>query len=251
MLALHPSCQVLNHAGGKILSSRELNFLSDYSRRRFELFVDHAVELSGGGSRGSEGGSILLSHAFDHDRMRAAYRARYGDLLVKDDIQCLFWKESLAVSNLIRGDRVDLGAIFRQNGELRFLMPVRNPMDCAISNLQTGHAARFSSCSMNSSVVEVLGAVLEELSWFLGLQRTFPDRFFCYYENAFEASWCGEIASFLEIAPDLRWQEDVLKVFEIKPSYPHPEELLAKYRAVVDASFVEFPDVRERLLAFD
>lgn len=66
-----------------------------------------------------------------------------GGQLIKRKIECLFWKESLTTSNYIKSNKIDLGELFRKLKRLKFLMHIRNPLDCAVSNLKTGHVNRF------------------------------------------------------------------------------------------------------------
>ena len=137
-LFLHPNCQVLNHAGSRIYGNNHVDFLSDYSEERLNHFIQFAIRISGKGRRGNYGGSITYSHAFDSKYEIKNKFVKSSLELEKKQIKCLFWKESLLTSNLIREKNVDLCSIFEKDDRLRFLMPIRNPLDCAMSNLKTG-----------------------------------------------------------------------------------------------------------------
>ncbi len=254
MLFLHPDVQVLNHGGGKIYEDDNLNFFREYSDEKFGQFVDVAISLSRAGKRGKDGGSILLSHAFDHDVIRERYAARYGEATVKDRMASLFWKESHITSNAIRSNRVDFDEIFRRNSQLRFLMPVRNPMDCARSNLQTKtetqYTKLFDLANAEPTVENVTVAVLKEFRWFLELEARYPSRFLHYFENAFSDVWPSKVAEFLQIAPDPQWNEDIIRVFQIKESYPRTETLMATYQDAVATHFSEFSEAKKQLLLF-
>ena len=69
--ALHPNCQVLNHAQERILPHREVDFFSNYSLERWTQFLQYSLSLSVGGERGRNGGSILHSHAFDSGKVKS------------------------------------------------------------------------------------------------------------------------------------------------------------------------------------
>ncbi|MDA1267369.1 MAG: hypothetical protein O2816_19990 [Planctomycetota bacterium] len=85
LLALHPACQVLNHAGVQLLPDPERNFLADYSPGRMRAFLRSALDLSAGGERGQQGGAITKSHAFDPQHpLGRLYQARYGEATLKD-----------------------------------------------------------------------------------------------------------------------------------------------------------------------
>lgn len=249
ILSLHPTCQVLNHGMKRVFPRPGDNFLVRDSRDGFQRFLRAALRLSQGGRRGDEGGAITLSHAFDHGAMRDAYRRRYGESLLKEDIQCLVWKESLRTSNTIRNHGVDPGALFARNPELRFLMPIRNPMDTARSNLRTGHHEIFRALD-EKSPGGILDAVLEEIAWFLDQQKLHPDRFFCYHENEFGEPTLADLAGFLEIPLDAAWIREALSCYHIQSAYTHDEAILAQYRRCVDLHFTRHPRHRRKLLEF-
>ena len=93
VLSLHPSTQVLNHAGKRLLTGRR-NFIERPDEARLDRFVDAALSASTEGRRGTFGGSIQFSHAFDRENLRESYQRRYGDRAMKDDVRCFIWKES-------------------------------------------------------------------------------------------------------------------------------------------------------------
>ena len=249
-LFLHPDCQVLNHAGKRIYENDEVDFLSNYSKERFNRFVQFAIHISGGGKRGNFGGSIIHSHAFDsvHEMKTIFSETEYE--LIKNQIRCLFWKESLSTSNLIREKHIDLKYILSKEERLRFLMPIRNPLDCAISNLKTGHVNRFRGLDQRSKVSEVLLAILKEIHWFASHKKNHPDRFFYYFEHSIDREMLLKLASFLSLDADEDWISRALRVMVNKSSYQHNPDLLAFYRKCVEQQFAQFPALAEQLLIF-
>ena len=97
-LALHPECQVLNHAEARVLRTRTLDFLTRSDPRNIDRFARFACYASARGKRGDHGGSMLFSHAFDSSMLRAAYERRYGSVRVKPRIVSLVWKSRPAGS---------------------------------------------------------------------------------------------------------------------------------------------------------
>lgn len=249
-LFLHPDCQVLNHAGTRIYGNKQIDFLSDYSEERFERFIQFAIRISNKGFRGDRGGSITYSHAFDSKYQTKDVYQKTGEGLVKEHIRCLFWKESQRTSNLIREKHVDLGNIFKQNDKLRFLQPIRNPMDCAISNLNTGHVTMFKGLSRSSSVIEVTRTILDEIYWLGELVETYPGRFHYYFEHEISEKMLINLAKFLQLDPDETWLANALSIMKIKPSYDHNRELSTFYRDYVINKFSRFPALSEGLLLF-
>jgi hypothetical protein len=249
-LFLHPNCQVLNHAGARVFGNDDVDFLSAYSKERFDRFIQYAIQISAGGIRGDFGGSIIHSHAFEpHHDMQQKYIER-GEKLIKRQINCLFWKESLATSNLIRDRKIDLGAIFAQEDRLKFLMPIRNPLDCAISNLNTGHVDRFQGLGNKPTITEVLRAILAEIHWFASLKEQFPDRFFYFFEHSISAEMIANLADFLKLDADETWLSDARSVMISKSNYQHGADLLEHYRNSVRQQFSRQPVLMGQLLEF-
>lgn len=182
ILFLHPVCQVLNHGGQRILDDRRLDWIADYGQASFEKFLRYAIYISKGGARGHHGGSIVHSHAFDEKYKTSSIFKETALGLVKERIECLFWKESLRISNHIKTHNVNVLRLLEAEPRLRFLMPIRNPLDCAKSNILTGHADLFGSRSEQVSEEEVLDLVLDEILRFKQMESAAPDRFFHYFE---------------------------------------------------------------------
>lgn len=249
-LSLHPNCQVLNHAGAMIFARPGMDFLSGYTERRFQRFVQFAITLSSTGRRGDYGGSIVHSHAFDPSYSMSKLHANAGGDLLKREIHCLFWKESLLTARRIRERGTDLGEIFARNDRLRFLMPVRNPLDCAISNLKTGHARRFENLPSDLSEAKVLALVVRELDWFARLQRHHPDRFLHFFEFEMSRATLVRIAEFLRLSVDDGWLDRAVAAMKLNPPYAHDHALTTEYRRLVEEHFAELPDWRAGLLKF-
>ena len=250
ILFLHPNCQVLNHGAERIFGDNRLDFLLHYSRRVADDFIRYAIYISGQGSRGKQGGSITLSHAFDgKHKMQALYKKQFGDKLVKEEINAVFWKESLRTSFHVRKHAIDLQQLFDQEKRLRFLLPIRNPIDCALSNQKTGHA-KLWGLDKAAAVEEILDHVLNEILWFYKLEQQYPARFFHYLENDFDQDTATRLADFLCLKHDPEWQEAVLEAFDISKHYEYPDTLIEAYDAMVTEKFGDYPEMKTRLLAF-
>ncbi|MCP4693418.1 MAG: PqqD family peptide modification chaperone [Desulfobacterales bacterium] len=249
IVSLHPSCQVLNHGAIRILSDKRVNFLQDYSESKFHRFVRRVISMSREWRAGLHGGSILTSHAFfNHDIMKKSYRDRYGQTLLKKDVKCLFWKDSMQLSNFIKRKRPDLADIFARNDRLKFLTPIRNPMDCAISNYRH-HVSRYLELEV-FSLENILERSLKEIAWFLDRQDAHPGRFFCYFENEFDEHLLARLAEFLQIDADHQWIRDALACYRLKKPYTHSPELIDLYDRLIRSRFSGRPAILKKLAKF-
>jgi len=250
ILFLHPDCQVLNHAGQRIFGESELDFFKKYSDERFKTFLRYAIYISQSGVRGDYGGSITRSHAFDQQyKIRNLFTGRKLSL-IKENINTLFWKEPLRTANHIRDNNVDLNKLFAQNNQLRFLLPIRNPLECAIGQIKTGFIKYFQGRNPGDSVQQALDSILDEFLWFLDLKVQNPDRFFYFFEHDFNASTLTRMANFLQLEMTETWRIDAIKAFEIKSNYKHSDGLIAYFRKCVDDKFSAYPDFTNQLLHF-
>lgn len=204
-LFLHPNCQVLNHAGKRIYDNNEVDFLSNYSRERFNRFIQFAIHISGKGKKGGFGGSITHSHAFNPIHEMKNIFSETGYKLIKNQINCLFWKESLITSNLIHEKHIDLKNLLSKEERLRFLMPIRNPLDCAVSNLKTGQVTQFINLDKSSTVSEVMLEILKGIHWFASHKKDHEDRFFYYFGHSLNRQMILRLAAFLGLDADEAW----------------------------------------------
>jgi hypothetical protein len=250
VLSLHPYCQVLNHAGERVFNTPDKNFLVDHSPAAFARFCAFALGASQGGRRGSYGGSILLSHAFDSGLVRDVYRSRFGDVLLKEKIEAIVWKESLRVAKLLRKQGVDIAHLLSHNERLRFLLPVRNPMDCAVSSLRTGHSQLLRPDG-SRDVRDIVAAILDELSWFRALSSVHgQQRFFHFFEFEVDESLFQRLAGFLHLSPDERWTKDAMRCFVVRKGHEHDASLRQWYGQRVQQVFAADPEFAEKLARF-
>ena len=250
ILFLHPHCQVLNHAASRIFGDKRIDFLDGYEKEKFDTFVRYAIYASGGGGRGKIGGSLIHSHAFDEEHATKKLFEASGGELIKSKIRALVWKESLRTSNHIRAHQTDLDAIFARNHRLKFLLPIRNPIDTAVSNLKSGHAPLFNGVTSESPVERVVEAILDEFVWINDLRKRNPERFFVFFEHAFDRHTLEELAKFLKLEFDETWACRALAAFEIKKRYEHPAPLVTQYREWVTQKFADSEEFQRGLLRF-
>ena len=247
LLALHPHCQVLNHAGARLLTNRR-NFLSKYTPERFERFCTTALSFTIDGERGDFGGSIRLSHAFDHPRLRQLYEERYGAVDMKDEIATLVWKESQLVTNHIRKSPARIDRLLQLAPQIRFIMPIRNPLDCARSNVYTGHARTIRGAVPND-VVDVLDHIIETIGWFSRLEREQPDRFFMFYQDDESGEISRGLLGALELTHDPRWCTAFDAGFDVVGEYyGHNAGLHQALAVSMGRHLSDLPVVRERVL---
>jgi len=245
LMYLHPDCQVLNHAGKRVFRDPGMNFIEDYSKQRFEKFCRFALFASSRGRKGGHGGSITYSHTFETGRLRNVYVTRFGALLrKKPGIKCLLWKESGKISRALRTSESSLTRMLDENSLLRFIMPIRNPIDCALSHLATGHASQFDDLP-EYSVIALLERLMKEYSWFFEWQARYPNRFFHFFQHElYERQLYRKIALFLGIECDDHWLQDVMEVVELRPSGEYRPEWIRAYRHLVQKYFSSRPAIQ-------
>jgi hypothetical protein len=253
VLSLHPQCLVLNHAGQRALPNRRLNFLTDYSRDKFLEFVRYAGYASRGGAGGEYGGDIRLSHAFGFGAMQQAEAKLQGR--ERGPTRCLVWKESHLVSNVLQRKQVDVTRLLQVNDKLRFMLPVRDPIDCALSNLERGHVKFFRRSprlTPSSPVDEVLDAVLDEIVWFIDLRESSgcPERFFLYFEHEIGKDVLERMLRFLGLSQDEQYLNVAVHAFRAEGDRPKEPRIIELYADRVTEKFGRHPEIRDALLRF-
>ena len=249
-LFLHPQCQVLNHAYIRILPNPRLNFISNFSKNRINRFLKFAIKISRDGYRGSLGGSILHAHAFDNKYKLNHFHDLYNSDRIKKRISSFVWKEPLRISNLIRKENIDVGNMIQQDDRLCFLLPIRNPMNCAQSNVNTGLVRLFPHLSQASSKEETLSAIMDEIHWVVTMKKRYVNRFFYFFEHSITRDMLSEVIDFLQLPPDDNWISTALIAMDVKARYKHTNQFINYYKKIVAERFSDHPEIKDQLLQF-
>ena len=249
ILYLHPSVNVLNHAGIRIYGNKDLDFLLNNKKRVIENFIRFSIVISSKGEAGPYGGSITHSHAFQSSKVKA--------LLLTDNkkkknsqIRSIIWKESLLNSNIIHSKRFDLHSLMKKEKRLRFLLPIRNPLDCVVSNMKTGHYKKFKNIDSQSTSYDVLEKVLDEIYLFKLKNKKFPDKYFYFFENDLSEDIFVDVAKFLKIKPDKNWVINAKSLFVVKLGYNHDNNFVKFYKESIEKKFSSFPLFMKKLQSF-
>lgn len=244
VLSLHPETCVLNHALDRIVGWPGIAPFGPAGSSGHRRFVRFALAASEGGGRGNFGGSITKSHAFDRDAMREA--ARRAPERSTRRPSAVVWKESMKVTNLLRMRGQDPVALSRANPALRFVLPVRNPLDCALSNVRTGHA-RYLATTDPGDVGATLDAVLVELASFVRCRDEHPPGFHLFFEDEPARPLLAGLASFLGLSPEPAWLDVATGAWRPENRHEHPPELRARYEERVGELFGDRPELEARL----
>lgn len=246
-LALHPQVQVLNHAAERLWKLPEADFLARPDAGHLARFVEQALIASTGGRRGQHGGSILMSHAFDDEGLQGLYARRYGDLRLKPDARVLVWKDSMLVQRRLMERDAAIFEVLDALPQVRFILPVRHPLDCAISNIKNQHVRAILD-RMETDLPTVLAAVLDVLAWALDKADARPDRFFVFTEGQPPQALVPALGGFLNLGDDQRWLEDGQAAFAIRPKGRDAAQL-SMFEALAREKLARWPAVLDRLLA--
>jgi hypothetical protein len=247
VLSLHPDIQVLNHAGERLWTDPQLDFLAHPDAATFERFMAAGWSLSEAGEGGVMGGSILYSHAFATPGMKELYRARYGEAMLKPDAKWLVWKESMRVQARLMASPGLFEGLCATFPDLRFILPLRNALHCAISNQGTGHSPTLG-LQANASISTVLDAVLGAFAWALDMRERFPDRVFAFTQSEPAAILLPALARVLGVDADARWIEDGTKAFAVRDRYNVPPEIAAFARQQIAAKLQRWPEIAAALV---
>jgi hypothetical protein len=245
--ASHPEMMVLNHAGPRILHEADVDLLTGGEKVR-RRFLAYAVRWSQGGRSGDYGGNIRYSHAFLHPGIDDLYRRWNGEAVIGPRVRSLFWKESMRALNHLHANGRSPREAAAERPWLRFVMPVRRPLDCAASNLATGHVAHLD-VPEDAGRLTVARYILSVIRSFAEDSATLPGAFFLFTQDELNAKTLESFCGFLGVNFELAWARDVLDTVNLTPGYAHTPADVHGYRQAVDEMFADMPDLRSRLLA--
>lgn len=223
-LFLHPQCQVLEHCGNRVFNKRDVDFLSQYTVATFTNFVRYAMYVS---------------------------QCRWSEeSVLKTTIKALVWKEPLRTSQHIRKHSDNLDYVFAKNKFLRFIVPICNPMDCAMADLPTAHAQTSERKPRGAPIERTIEAIIDELAWINRLRQIHPQRYFVFFENDFSRQTLIELAVFLGLSPTEQWCTHAVKSFARDKSYIHNAGVVSFYRVCVTKKFTRDCAFKDKLLRF-
>lgn len=256
-LAFHPNCQVLLH-GARIFYDEELlRWLVMEDQANFLDFILMLGLRSTQTNHPANGGNVLVSELFTtREDIMDKYKTMYGNHLFKSDIHCLLWKEPVWMTNFLRNKALDFDLLFGWNPYIRFLLPIRNPLNCTYSNLWP---ERLDSKLFHypflagKNDASILTFIMETIEWFLILESKHPDRFFTWFiEQDFNKDSLLDLALFLELKQSEKWVGEVLSLFQVKKihSYEWSESLMEDYQEFLRRPIFQNSSIKRRMENF-
>jgi hypothetical protein len=132
--------------------------------------------------------------------------------------------------------------------KLRFILPIRNPLDCTISNLRTSHMEGSEDIAEDRT--RLLDRILEMISWAAALEVRHPDRFLTFFQDDTPEKVAGGLIRLLSLRDDPQWRDSVAAAFKIHPNpYVHGPEMYETFESGVESYFRSMPGVASRLKA--
>jgi hypothetical protein len=241
---LHKHVQVLNHYPS-INSDSKTDFLKTYSGQKVNYFMDKVLDISAREeSIKGEGGVITTSHAFrEHKIMKDTYYKRYKTA-AKGMVRSIVWKDSHRNTNIIMANN-SLDLLLSEDERFRFMLPIRNPMDCAKSNFP-GWKSLFVGGA--DSKEDVLRIILEMYGWFFNHESNHKHRMMYFFEDESD-KFISNFEQFCKVEEDENWPKDVKKVWKIKPSYNHDAKFIKLYNDLVEKN-IPGKDLRNKFYKF-
>jgi hypothetical protein len=218
--SIHPNCLVLNHAGERVLWNNKLNFIKNPQKEVYQNFIDFAFYAQKHGRKGVAGGDIEKSHAFRKKKMKEA-----KDLAPsRGKIKHIFWKEPYPITkNFLDGGKW-IEKIFKRFPHVQMIMPIRNPLDCSISYINTGMNKELIGHPQKK--MEVAQHLVDIYASFGKLQKRYKDRLFYFTQEDMGKKWLKELAQHSKMKVDKRWVKAASHALDLKQSYEHsPDEI--------------------------
>lgn len=225
---LHPDIQVLNHFPS-INDDPETNFIIDYSDEKLDNFVDRVSQINRDCVKvPGEGGVITAAHAFKSNKgLDKLFYNRFSSEH-KEDFKSIVWKDS--PRNMFALQDWDLDELFSLTDKLRFILTVRNPMDCAASNNNLGYDQSFKDQSLEG----ILKELFERYDWFFAAEKKYPKYFMNFFEFDPNERLLDRLQEFLMVDNDDIWKRDFLKSWNMRKNYKHSPEFKKYYLSLIN-----------------
>lgn len=236
---LHPEIQVLNHFPS-INQDPKTNFLVSYDDQKLRNFARKVDQVNRDSLKiPREGGVVTKAHAFNSDDdMRKAFFNRFASEH-KPSFKSIVWKDSYR--NTLALEKCNIDRLLSQTDKLRFIVTVRNPMDCAVSSSKSrGYSQYFREGSKEA----ILSELFEKYEWFFDLQDRYPEYFMSFFEFDPDDELLNKLQDFLMVENDERWKQDFLRLWKMKSTYDHSAEFKAQYMSIVKD--MKHKDLREK-----
>ena len=235
ILSRHPHCLVFESGGDRVFNTRDVDFLSHYSDATFMSYVRYAIYISQNGSSAQRRGSAVSSDALG---MRKAHTTS------------LVWNEPLGISRHVQKHYVNLDYLFARNKHVRFLIPVRNPLDCALEKLGTGLVGRSQLPSRGASLEKTIEAIVDEFAWIHRVSELHPHRYLPFFENEFSENALIELAIFLGLSPLPEWRSQAIGDFTGRRHSVHAPAITSFYQNCITKKFPHSSRFKDALLRF-
>jgi len=160
----------------------------------------------------------------------------------------------MMVTNVIRNNNIDMSHFFKSNPYVRFVYPIRNPLDCAYSNVQhSGSIARMCYEMQAYDMLPMLEFVLQQLFWGVELAHQHPERVKLLFEpDMSERDTWASMAQHFGLSVDEQWISDLLVCGKVDPKIQaYNEKTIDRYGKKIEKYFrKDYPDIADRLLSF-
>jgi len=131
--------------------------------------------------------------------------------------------------------------------DLRFLMPIRNPLDCAVSNVSTGAIEYLAGKGNDVSLERAIELGLVAYDWVRNKRDNRPDRIFVFTQYDERPTVFGALADFLHLTRYEDWIHDTTEAFRITREYQHSAKAVDYTRSATRARLKHWPDTVRRL----
>jgi hypothetical protein len=248
IIALHPECQVLNHGAQRLLADERIDFFLRPDAATMNRFIEVARVESSAGRRGLFGGSLLFSHAFDDPALKALYTQRYGDALVKADAKCMVWKDSLHIQHKLMEDVALFDRLCTAFPDMRFILPIRDPLECAASNAKRSGASQQLTGHQFASLEETLEAILDVIAWVIDKRDKRPDHVFIFTHKDMQPRTFQNLAGHLGLTPTQQWLKDSTSAGKVRINpYQHDAAFVQRGCDMIRVKLRRWPALLTRL----
>ena len=180
--------------------------------------------------------------------MQNLYRDRYGETLLKETAKVLYWKDSQRIQNRLLENGDGISHLVNNFNNVKFLLPIRNPIHCTKSVLRSGHWKHLVS-EREANFITVLNTILTNIKSLCEHERLSNDRLLRIWEPELTTIALPKLCEFSQIKRDQQWEQQIKKTVHIRPRRSTKEEEVI-FRDLVEEKFENLPRIYTKLMMF-
>jgi len=249
LFGLHSEAIVLNNAVERLQLFEDIDVFNGQFDKKWQQFKEVAVRLSQGGQPGDYGGSIFRSGFMSpHSKALNLYLSRFKSTKLKVNPKILFWSDSMRLTNRSKVlDHVSKDYLSSKQNPI-FILPVGNPIRCALQTVDTGFGF-FLTGKHSNSFESILTCVMDLYDVLFQKLEKKELNFFPLWEDNLSVETLKALCEFVSIEFSQEWAEQIIDVHQ-EENLSATDQNINYYHGLINDRFAGLTEIKAQFEAF-